>query len=349
MRVLLLAWLMAVVGCAGSGREASVVTPLPEKAGLAGMYAGVSGGALLAAGGANFPVKMPWDGGKKVWYDKVFVLERPGGEWRVAGRLPRALGYGVSVTYGDAVVCAGGSDAAGHYADVFRLRWTHEGLKTEAMPSLPKPVANGCGALVGSRLYVIGGQSSADGPASDEVFTMDLAARDPAWRKVESLPPAAGGGGGRILAVAAACDGALYVAGGATLTTGADGKPVRRYLSDAYRYDPGRGWSRVADLPHAVVAAPSPAPSEGDAWYVLGGDDGTQVGVAPGAHRGFSRSVLRYDARGGRWTELAEKLSVGQVTAPCVGWEGAWRVVSGEVRPGVRSPAVMSWQPAEKE
>lgn len=310
MRVLLLAWVVAVAGCAGVGREASVVTPLPEKAGLAGMYAGVSGGALLAAGGANFPEKMPWDGGKKVWYDKVYVLERPGGAWRVAGRLPRALGYGVSVTSGDAVVCAGGSDAAGHYADVFRLRWTREGLKTEALPSLPKPVADGCGALVGSTLYVIGGQSSADGPASDEVFAMDLSAREPAWRRVEPLPPpdpsktgtgtvftpqAAAGGGGRILAVAAACDGALFMAGGATLITGADGKQVRRYLTDGYRFDPGRGWTRVADLPHAMVAAPSPAPSENGAWYVLGGDDGTQVGVAPGGASGFfaERPALR--------------------------------------------------------
>jgi hypothetical protein len=98
-----------------------------------------------------------------------------------------------------------------------------------------------------------------------------------------------------------------------------------------------------------MVAAPSPAPSENGAWYVLGGDDGTQVGVAPGAHRGFSRSVLRYDARAGRWTEVAEKLPVGQVTAPCVGWEGGWRVVSGEVRPGVRSPGVMNWNVPDEE
>jgi N-acetylneuraminic acid mutarotase len=352
MRVLLLALLLMMVGCAGLRHETPFVMvppPLPERAGLAGMYAGVSSGALLAAGGANFPENMPWEGGRKVWHDAVYVLDRPDGEWRVAGRLPRPLGYGVSVTYGDAVICAGGSNAAGHYADVFRLRWTREGLKTEALPAFPKPVANGCGAVVGSTLYVIGGQSSAEGPSSDEVFSMDLSVREPMWSKVESLPPAAGGGGGRILAVAAVCDGSLYVAGGATRTTGADGKQVRRYLADAYRYDPRRGWSRVADLPHAVVAAPSPAPSENGAWYVLGGDDGTQVGVTPGAHRGFSRGVLRYDARAGRWTEVAEKLSVGQVTAPCVGWEGMWRVVSGEVRPGVRSPAVLSWRPAEKE
>ena len=36
------------------------------------------GGAILVAGGANFPDKKPWEGGKKVWYDTVFVLETAG-------------------------------------------------------------------------------------------------------------------------------------------------------------------------------------------------------------------------------------------------------------------------------
>src|SRR5262245_38835917 len=94
---------------------------LPDVEGFAGSYAGVSHGALLFAGGANFPDKKPWDGGKKVWYDTVYVLERPNGTWEVAGKLPRALGYGVSVTHGDGVVCAGGSDRDRHYSDVFRL------------------------------------------------------------------------------------------------------------------------------------------------------------------------------------------------------------------------------------
>ena len=37
---------------------------LPDPEGFASMFAGVSGGALLAAGGANFADKKPWDGGK---------------------------------------------------------------------------------------------------------------------------------------------------------------------------------------------------------------------------------------------------------------------------------------------
>jgi len=69
---------------------------------------GVSNGALLVAGGANFPGKKPWEGGAKVWYDTVYVLESPSAKWQVAGNLPRPLGYGVSVTHNGGLICAGG-------------------------------------------------------------------------------------------------------------------------------------------------------------------------------------------------------------------------------------------------
>ena len=46
-------------------------------------------GALLVAGGTNFPEKMPWEGGKKVWYDDVYVLDRSGGRQLTAGVFTR--------------------------------------------------------------------------------------------------------------------------------------------------------------------------------------------------------------------------------------------------------------------
>ena len=63
---------------------------------------------------ANFPAKKPWEGGTKIWHDAVFVLERPDGAWQHAGKLPRPLGYGVSVTHKDALVCVeAGADEIG--------------------------------------------------------------------------------------------------------------------------------------------------------------------------------------------------------------------------------------------
>src|SRR3954464_11302215 len=71
---------------------------IPDREGFAYPFAGVSNGTLVVAGGANFPDKRPWEGGIKRWYDMVFALNRPGGEWKRVGTLPRPLGYGVSIT-----------------------------------------------------------------------------------------------------------------------------------------------------------------------------------------------------------------------------------------------------------
>jgi N-acetylneuraminic acid mutarotase len=138
----------AVSSSAADSTSWSKLPSLPDKEGFASMFAGVSGGALLAAGGANFPDMKPWEGGKKIWYDTVFVLEKPDGAWKVAGKLPRTLGYGVSVTHGGGVVCVGGSDAERHHADCFRLEWRAGELTAKALPSLPLPVANMSGGLL---------------------------------------------------------------------------------------------------------------------------------------------------------------------------------------------------------
>lgn len=318
--------------------------PLPDKEGFAGPFAGASNGALVVAGGANFPDKKPWDGGKKAWTDAVFVLEKPDGKWAVGGKLPRPLGYGVSVTHGGGVVCVGGSDAARHHADAFRLDWKDSKLVTTKLPPLPKPLANGCGALVGDTLYVAGGLEKPDSPKTTmAAWRLDLSAKEPKWEGIDDCP-----GDGRMLAVAAGFDGSFWLVGGVDLVAGKDEKVERRYLTDAHRYTPGKGWKRVADLPRPVAAAPSPAPSDASGFYLLGGDDGSQVGVAPDKHRGFGKQVLRYDTKAAKWVEAGE-LPAPRVTVPVVVWNKAWVVPSGEMRPGVRSPEVWASKPEKKE
>ncbi len=56
-----------------------------------------------------------------MWSDTVFALAGPDAEWEIVGRLPRPLGYGVSVSYKQSVICVGGSNADGHYSESFRL------------------------------------------------------------------------------------------------------------------------------------------------------------------------------------------------------------------------------------
>src|SRR5437667_366299 len=103
----------------------TALPPLADTEGFAGMYAGVSGGTLIAAGGTQFENGVPWwDGGKKIWSGKIHVLDRAAGRWVVANeQLPKELGDGLSVSYGDEMICIGGGDETTAYADVFALRF----------------------------------------------------------------------------------------------------------------------------------------------------------------------------------------------------------------------------------
>ncbi|MCX8037171.1 MAG: sodium/solute symporter [Candidatus Sumerlaeia bacterium] len=319
---------------------------MPNALGVAGAFAGLTGDALAVGGGANFPEKPPWEGGAKVWHDIVYVLEKPDGQWKVAGRLPRPLGYGVSITTKDGLVCIGGSDAQRHYADVFLLRWERGALTTAPLPSLPKPCANFCGALLGNTIYVAGGTEAPDSTTALKTFwALDLGATPPQWRELEPWP-----GPARMLAVAAVQDKAFFLLSGAELTADAQGKPVRRYLRDAYHWQPASGWRRIADLPCPVVGAPSPAAPLGQSSFlILGGDDGSNVGFQPpAAHPGFSKVILAYHTITDTW-KTAGEAPMAHVTTPLVRWGADFAIPSGEVRPGVRSPAVWAFQATVKK
>ena len=324
---------------------------IPDAEGFAGAFAGVSNGALIVAGGANIAGEKWGDTFTKQWHDSVFVLEKPDGEWKrglppagVAGeggilrfKLPRALSYGVSVTTERGVVCIGGSDAQRNYADVFLLEWRDGRIVTTALPALPKPCANACGALVGKVIYVASGIEMPDATTALKTFwSLDLAAAEPRWEALEPWP-----GPERMLAVAGVLGGSFCIFSGARLKAGADGKAVREFLRDAYRYTPGKGWTRLADMPRAAVAAPSPALIEaGSRVLIVTGDDGTNVDFQPvREHPGFPRDALAYDAERDAWSSAGE-IPFSRATVTAVHWRGQYVIPNGEVRPRVRTPEV---------
>jgi N-acetylneuraminic acid mutarotase len=301
------------------------------------MFAGVSGDALVVAGGANFPDKRPWEGGTKVWYDDVWVLEKPEGAWRKAGKLPKPLGYGVGVTWKDELICVGGSNADGHHAEVFSLRLDGGAQKVREYPPLPKPCANTSGALVGDVLYVAGGIEKADATKAMHTFwSLHLSEAKPAWRELPPWP-----GKERMLAVAAGCGGAFYLVSGAALHPGADGKPEREWLKDAYRYREGGGWEKLPDAPRVAVAAVSPAPVAGDSVLLIAGDDGGKFGFKPETkHPGFPRDAFALDVNSLKWTSLDAPTPFSRATVPSTAWRGSFVIPSGEARPGYRTNEV---------
>jgi solute:Na+ symporter, SSS family len=331
--------------------------PLSDSLGFAGSFAGVNEDALLVAGGANFPGGPPWTGAEKTWHDRIFILAQPGGIWKQAAeRLPRPLAYGVAITTGQGVLCLGGSDARRHYPDVFFLNQTDGKVQIRPGPSLPGPLANACGALLGQTVYVAGGLAAPTATQTLNVFwALDLSEAEPHWNELAPWP-----GRPRMLAVAGVQDGAFYLFSGTDLHPGPDGKPVREYLRDAYRFKPDQGWKRLADLPRPAVAAPSPAWTVGQSHLlIVGGDDGEQASRSlelKDAHPGFSGDVLGYHTITDTWTVLGrfpkrpgpdprahpEQADWPAVTTSAVAWNGSYVAPGGEIRPGVRTPKVWS-------
>jgi len=98
--------------------------PLPQS--LGGQFVGTVGGRLAVAGGTHWDgVPRPWEGGKKVFSDAIYTLERGASSWHRSGSLRVPLGYGVSVSTGDAMLCIGGQTPTESTKKVYRLRWSN--------------------------------------------------------------------------------------------------------------------------------------------------------------------------------------------------------------------------------
>nr|WP_295922778.1 sodium/solute symporter [uncultured Dyadobacter sp.] len=321
--------------------------PLPDPVGFAGAYAGVSNGALIVGGGANFPGNTgPWGTAPKTWHSDIYILESPAGAWQKAGSLPRKMGYGISLTTPGGVFCLGGADGGRHYNEAFYLVWRDGKVETVPLPALPHPLAYASGALLGDKVYIAGGtQAPSDTNALRQCWEFDLTKKQ--WTALPPIP-----GAGRMLAVAGAQDSRFFLCSGVELHGNpADGSPQRTYLKECWAYNPAlRSWKRVKNLPNPVVAAPSPAYAAGQSHLiVIGGDDGTlakRVSELKEKHPGFRNEILAYHSITDTWTPMGV-FSEGKasVTAPLVTWNGQLVIPSGEIQPGIRTPRVTAGSP----
>ncbi|HJN17442.1 MAG TPA: hypothetical protein QGH10_18195, partial [Armatimonadota bacterium] len=337
---------------------------------VSGAFAGISGGQLIVAGGAHFPTPL-FDGGTKEWVDTIYTLKPGDAEWTAEGTLPRPTAYGATVQRGDWVYCVGGGDAERHYADVVTVGWLDQcesrpgrrpgelimvlmaeprfAVWPDLQPPLPTTCAFTSAALIDRTVYVAGGQET---PTSTEAmanfWSVNVLTANREWQILDPWP-----GPARILPVAASCGGSFYLFSGCELYPDDEGKAARRYLSDAYRYTPGEGWEKLADMPRPAVAAPTPAPViDGRYILLLGGDDGANAGRTwelKDKHPGFPRDILAYDTVADAWLTMGE-LPKSLVTTPTIPMPYGFIIPGGEDRPGHRSPAILRAKPiAQRE
>lgn len=325
---------------------------LPDEEGFAGMYSGTSHGVLIAAGGTKFEGGPWWEGGKKIWSDKIFVFNPADASWHESPqKLPRALAYGVSVAHQDRVICIGGSSNSEIVSEAFALEWDGTAIAITPLPSLPQPLARMAAAQIGNTLYLAGGISRSGGPSQKIFLSLNLDSLT--WKNEKPWP-----GPARHLAVAAAQSGAFFLVSGMQVVEKEDGTTERMvpYLNDAYRFTPRKGgqpgtWTRIADIPRPVAAAPSPAISLGQSHFaILGGVDGSNKDMPKTEVPPFPGQIQLYHTITNTWTErgsLPEGFS--RVTQSVTPWEQGYALISGESGPSKRSPDVLVATPVEPE
>ncbi|MFD1772115.1 galactose oxidase [Sphingobacterium suaedae] len=317
--------------------------------GYAGAYVGQAQGRAYALGGANFPSGIPpWEGGKKVWTDRIFILSSDGSSQEASFQLPRPMGYGAYASYRDGIYLAGGSDQSGHLQATYRLELSADSGRFTRLPDLPAPIANCASVRIQNHWYILGGINSPDAlTANNNCWRLDLDHPEKGWTVLAAIP-----GPGRMLAVAGNAAGELLVLSGVTLING-----KRKYLKDAYLLTAAGAWQSLPTLSHAVAAAPSPAALDARSGQLLifGGDDGALAAASPLGHPGFPDRILAFDIRRRTWADAGQlpfRNDRGQADKPAAAvlppvttgllqQDDQIIIPMGEVRQGVRTNRIL--------
>ncbi|WP_114940121.1 kelch repeat-containing protein [Mucilaginibacter endophyticus] len=351
------------------------IPPAPgtdKQLGLAGVFTGTSNGVLIIAGGSNFADgAMPWQGGKKLHYNDVYVLEKGStGKFNwlkpKTEHLPQKIAYGASTTLPEGIVCAGGeTETSPGSADVFLMNWdpVEKDMAFTDLPSLPLPLANACMTSIGKVIYLIGGES--EGKPSAKCFTLNLADQEPRWKAIADLPIAMS----HSVAVTQSngkypC---VYVIGGRSSTASG----ISDLHSYTFCYDPlinkWIGLSKVTDAKQPINISAATAVAVGARHILLiGGDKGTifhqietynaliakaktdkekqslqqQKLTLLNNHPGFSKDVFQFNTVSNSWQKIGHLPFYGQVTTTAVLWGSEIFIPGGEIKPGIRTAAV---------
>lgn len=336
----------------------------PGATGYAGMIAGLHNRKLIIAGGANFPDTMPWLGGKKKYYDSVFILVKKGSHvslYKKGMQLQEPVAYAAGCTTDKGLFYTGGENENGITNKSWLLTWneTLQQNEIKSLPSLPVRLTNAAAAAAGSLVFVAGGETPAG--VSAAFYCMDLSNPEPVWKELAALPMPVSHA---VLFCRETEKGMkVFIAGGRCKQSNGISLLYQSFLE----YDTEKNnWITKKDLPYALSAGTGVSTPSGS-LLLLGGDKGTvfhqvekliaeimetkdpgkkqelerQKASLQSAHPGFSGQLLRYDENKNEWIPAGKLPYETPVTTAALCWEDRIMIPSGEIRAGVRSPYIL--------
>jgi len=310
---------------------------MSENIGLASMFAGFIEDELVMVGGTNFPGKAPWNGGVKKWWNTLYAInvDSTTSNWFINEHfLPESLAYGVSIQLQHSILCIGGNNSEQCSNKVFSIYKQNGGFKINTnWPSLPCPLSNATGALMDGYVYIAGGQEHVKKPrATNHFFRLQLSNVNKGW---EELPTWPGKARGYAISVAQSngTEDCFYLFSGRNYYD-----KIIEPLKDAFVYNPRLGkWKRLSgDFP--VMAAS--AVSYGANHILFLGGVPKILPTTP-QHPGFDNTVRVYHTITHKMFKKEIAPFKIPVTTCLVKKDLSFYLVSGEVRPGVRTPYIV--------
>lgn len=350
-----------------------------SQTGLAGPYTGVDNDVLIVAGGANFPGELPWEGGAKVYYNEIFVLQKTDGEeysWKgMNEKIPFSSAYGGAVSTPAGLLCFGGNTVDKTILESWFIKYIPEKESVEITPGpkLPLPLTNFAFAKVDNHIYLAGGISDFRAESGKHFFSLDISGENSDNWHWQSLP--SWEGKSRAFAVGAGqSDGetnCFYLFSGRDIQKGKN----PNVLYDAHMYNPLlKKWSIISDganqdfsfmagtaFPVGAATIVFTSGADGKLMkkqqdietqiaqhIITGNEDDNELQQLKNSllnhlnnHPGFGGKLMAFNTITNEIYQMGELPKTGQVTTTAVRWGENVIIPSGEICPGVRTPHIL--------
>lgn len=348
--------------------KAGTIPPVgkqPVSPGYAGPVTGIYQNNLLVAGGANFPDGMPWEGGRKKYYDEGFLFQRKGKKIAALGtriKLPEPIAYSASCGISQGLFYAGGENLLGPGKNSYLINYSSslKEWQVHKLPDLPYNVTNAMAIGFGSKVYLAGGENADSTLSSFLMLDMDKLAEG--WKTLTSMPVTLSHS---VISIQNNEQGqpCIFLFGGRRKTS----TGISAFSSAVYSYNPANGnWELHPALPFALSAGTGISLNEGQ-LLLFGGDNGSRfnlteemiVAIAKekdeeikksltlkkqnlqSTHPGFDKRVLLYQVASGSCKIVSEFPFDTPVTTLALRWGNYITIPSGEIRAGVRTPFIL--------
>ncbi len=372
LSILLLAsfFLSLSVTNAGAATSATVVKvcemPVPQGHGTAGAFIGaIDDKTVIIAGGSDFPEGRPWEGGKKSFLDKIWILKKVESGFQCTEiedtRLPWGLSGGCSAVCDRNMYCFGGYSEDGYSNKILRITLSLDKPLVEQAGFLPENFRASAAVLHKGLVYVHGTDSG-----KNALYCFNPL--NGQWRSLSGCPDRILSEGSAFISQHNGKESALFLIGGRGEDT--DGIHI---AGNVWEYVPVYDkWTRRAEFTsdeEPIRLMYSSAISWGSAHIIIfGGDDGvgflerlnldkeisettdagqkailkTRLDSAFIHHEGFRNEIFAYHTITDTWTRLADSELGLPVVTSAVKLGNDILIPSGEIHPGVRGTDIIS-------